>query len=106
MKHLAECRACPQCGVHACYHLFAYRNGTCWVDVRGEGCGEQLHGASRTATVPATREVATKVELNELCVRCHKWKAKWLTGHGRLCGRCRNYYWKRSQRARGPGRSG
>ena len=26
------------------------------------------------------------------CNRCGKFAAKWMTGHGWLCGRCRNHY--------------
>jgi hypothetical protein len=29
------------------------------------------------------------------CMGCGKYKAKWLTGHGRLCGRCRNRFWRK-----------
>lgn len=40
-RHLPACRACDVCGVHACYHIYRYKDRRqCWIDVRGPACGE------------------------------------------------------------------
>jgi hypothetical protein len=39
-----------------------------------------------------------------MCDRCHKWAAKWMTGNGWLCGRCRNVFIRRYMVRRAKGR--